>query len=941
VALSLVGTTLTTGATGSFPAGIADGDLVLAYATNGAAATVPNLATNYNDVGSRSGNSTAMRTAWKFYASGDPSPQFTNADAVMIEVFRGADTNDPIGAYTNNNASSSTITFLALTPFDKTDGTSWFSAAVVGNRPDVVIPAPTGTTLRQQSGTRPGWLLVDTNGGVTTWAQKTVTVSRAAGYTLCEVEVKAKTTVTVGITRRTPYKMNGMVQVQRDLPYKIRLFVQAQRDLVYQIDTTVGVVRRLPSRILVLAGIQRATPYIVRGLAGTSRTVLYVVRNLVGVSRRSPYVVKGLSAVVRTLRYGVAMKTMTETFTDANTTLLQNHVSDDGYGYTRHPSFSFNAQISDSGRRLRPSNNNASAGYTQNYDPPTADYTVAADLVMLSSVSATVGVYARLSTSVHTGYAFYYANGSLVLNRFNGGVSTVQATSTFNIAAGTTRRLELQVIGSRIIGTVYAGTTIVAGGPGSAYDVIDPSPILSIGRPGLRTLNTTTAEDQGLHLDNFSVTVPAPQTVTVGITRALPYVVLSSSPVSVVGVSHAFQSGVNGNVVPNHPTGTSVGDYVLVWVATRTSAAPPVSALPAPSGASWKLLASAARGSSGRVWLFGQFYEADFPTFTISGGSGNGPTIVSMISIRGLDPKVPIGEIIIGGPSTATAQTSPAIDARTPNLLVLRFIASALAGSQPSYSWNAGTEREDFSTQGIDAAWGSVSIDTENAAAPGTVPSRTATYSGSAAYITMTVAANPVGSSVTVQSLSRIPYLIRQLVSVQRRIPYVVRALISAQRRIVYTVRNLVATSRALPYGIRKFVGAVRRAPYAVRGFVGLIRRLPWTTRGFTAVSRVLSWVIKQSIINELLVKARIKVDASAAQVDILVDLDRPEVKVDTALAKVQIQQVEPKAVVVDSAEHPQVRVERSEHPVVSVSRVAAVVRVGSPNPKVHVKENN
>jgi len=563
VALSLVGTTLTTGATGSFPAGIQDGDLVLAYAAQGSSTTVPTLASGYQDVGSRSGNTTAMRTAYRFYQTGDASPQFSGSDAVMIEVYRGADTNDPIGAYNNNNASSSTITFLALTPFDKTDGTSWFSAAVVGNRPDVVIPAPTGTTLRQQSGTRPGWLLVDTNGGVTTWTQKTVTVSRAAGYTLCQVEVKAKTTVTVTALRRLPYKMSGMVQVQRDLPYKVRLFVQAQRDLVYKITktvsayrrlpsairtdvgisrnllygilepvttSTVGVVRSLPYGVWTLVGATRRLPYVVRLTVGAVRRTPYVVRTLAGVTRRIPYTTRVLVTALRRTPYAIrkfvskaatllwSVKVQTDSFTAADNTDITAHTSEDGFDWEKHPLYTPDAKII--GNSLHPVAVNNPSLHMATVIPATPDYDVVGNFVALTlaerSLPALCGrivpnadtyLFVRLDTATgaHKIQLFKQVNsGATSLGIFN---------TTFTLT--TLPEVRLRMVGNQV-SVLANGVTVI--GPVTVNDAA----LQNAGRWGVRTGQVTNVfSNTGVHIDR--IRFAGVSGLPVPIARALPY----------------------------------------------------------------------------------------------------------------------------------------------------------------------------------------------------------------------------------------------------------------------------------------------------------------------------------------------------------------------------------------------------------------------------------
>lgn len=245
----------------------------------------------------------------------------------------------------------------------------------------------------------------------------------------------------------------------------------------------------------------------VRGVADAFTFAEALSLGPVGLTRGTADSVTFGESLTRTLAFIRSLPTflLQDSFADVTGTALDAHTSDTGSGWTHHPSFTFGA-VTTSGGRLRPDTTNATGGYYSGFVPSDADYAVEADLVYLSSISSfALGVYARMSTTVHTGYLFMQSTGSWILQRLNGGVATTLASVSGNISPGTTRRIRLEVVGSRIIASVWAGQTITVGGHGSVFDVTDASPILTAGRPGLRMLNSVIGDTSGLHMDNYRV----------------------------------------------------------------------------------------------------------------------------------------------------------------------------------------------------------------------------------------------------------------------------------------------------------------------------------------------------------------------------------------------------------------------------------------------------
>jgi len=465
--------------------------------------------------------------------------------------------------------------------------------------------------------------------------------------------------------------------------------------------------------------------------------------------------------------------------------------------------------------------------------------------------------------------------------------------------------------------------------------------LVGLSRNLLWTIKTLVGVTRNLPWTIFKIvgqTTRLPYTIRkfVSVARTLPSKVLSASPITVVGTTTTWQSGPNGNLRPDFPAASQTNDLGLLFVAVRTDNAPPASILPTPNN--WKLLHTSARGTEGRVWLFTKPYQGDTAPFvTISGATGSGPGLAAMIVLRGHDPVVGVGDIIVNT-GTAQAQQTPAITTRIPNVFLTRFVASALAGATAAYAWDTAQEQVDLVLGGNDGTKGTISIATENAPAAGDVPARAATYSGSAPYVALTVGVNPAGTGVFVQTLRRLPYIVRKAISVQRRTPYAVKALVAAPRRLVYAVRGLASAQRRLPYMVKGLAGLQRRMPYRVMGLVGTVRNLPTTVRGLAAVARTLAYkIITWKIDTDLVIRPRVRVETDPTQVEIgtlpdqvHVSTEIPQVGVEPVVAQVGIELVDRPVVAIED-----------QHPVVRVGKSGYAVRVGTPNPVVKVKENN
>lgn len=157
------------------------------------------------------GDTSAIAVAYK-YASGTSTDTdtWTGAQAITVCVYRGANASDPIGDCSiNEGTSTTTETWNALT-LQVTDGSSWVVAAV-GNRGNTAAdfgedPGTLITVTSEQTGGASGMAWADSNGGVSSYAGDTVTVTTSQSNKTATCELLAATAS--GDTRRS--RMNTL-----------------------------------------------------------------------------------------------------------------------------------------------------------------------------------------------------------------------------------------------------------------------------------------------------------------------------------------------------------------------------------------------------------------------------------------------------------------------------------------------------------------------------------------------------------------------------------------------------------------------------------------------------------------------------------------------------------------------------------------------------------
>lgn len=186
-----------------------------------------------------------------------------------------------------------------------------------------------------------------------------------------------------------------------------------------------------------------------------------------------------------------------DSFTGAAGTELAAYNS----AWSKHPSYTASVVLSTAGR-LRTTVSTA-AGYLHSVTPPSADYSVSADLYLVSSDNSLNGPIGRASPSALTFYHARYGGAAqqVQLYRFlNGSATQLGSGVSRAVSVGGTINLRLEMSGSVI--KVYADAS--------------PTPLISqtnseisaAGRAGFRLSTAGGSDTQGLHFDNFSADAP-------------------------------------------------------------------------------------------------------------------------------------------------------------------------------------------------------------------------------------------------------------------------------------------------------------------------------------------------------------------------------------------------------------------------------------------------
>lgn len=226
MAISFIGSVYAE-STGVTPPTHQAGDLFVCFAYRDGSAIAPSLPAGWSNSNSAGANTNSFRMGYKIAASSsDTCTGWTNASGVILHVYRGA---GALGGLNFTSASSATLTYPAITAggFTNQTGSSWV-AAFAGHRSTnttTMTTPPTGMTNRGSLlGVNSDYASHDTDGGVSSWVQRTVaTGGTASGYYTAVVEVMnaqaavltnpnvTQSTSTAGVPRVTTDWPNGIV----------------------------------------------------------------------------------------------------------------------------------------------------------------------------------------------------------------------------------------------------------------------------------------------------------------------------------------------------------------------------------------------------------------------------------------------------------------------------------------------------------------------------------------------------------------------------------------------------------------------------------------------------------------------------------------------------------------------------------------------------------
>jgi hypothetical protein len=167
------------------------GDLILIFAYrdgNNTAPTTPSAGgtvPTWTLIGSSGGNNNSSNFRYAVATgSTTTSGTWTNASELICLVYRGTKF---VGDSLGGGAQSATIAYPALS-LDRTDGSSWV-VGVAGHRTATnVDAAPSGMTNRAFTGTEAAGH--DTDGGVTSWSQQTISAGANSGWRSWTVELR-------------------------------------------------------------------------------------------------------------------------------------------------------------------------------------------------------------------------------------------------------------------------------------------------------------------------------------------------------------------------------------------------------------------------------------------------------------------------------------------------------------------------------------------------------------------------------------------------------------------------------------------------------------------------------------------------------------------------------------------------------------------------------
>ena len=164
----------------------AQGDLLMAFAFNDGSTTIPSLPSGWTNHMTFTGSLTGIRIGYKMASSSsDTSGTWTNADGLIVVVYRGGTGYIVQPAFGNGNlGTSTTLRYSAFTAANDREGATdrWFAgfAAMRVDTNAIETPPTNMSLVLGQVGT--GWEMVwhDSNATLTSWPNTDVTVATSA-----------------------------------------------------------------------------------------------------------------------------------------------------------------------------------------------------------------------------------------------------------------------------------------------------------------------------------------------------------------------------------------------------------------------------------------------------------------------------------------------------------------------------------------------------------------------------------------------------------------------------------------------------------------------------------------------------------------------------------------------------------------------------------------
>lgn len=176
------------GSTDTFAVNPAAGDLIIVFAHRDGSTVAPTLATGFTSAGSSGANTNSAILGAKVAAGTETGPgTWLNATSVSWAIYRHV---SALGTAVAAGAQSATMSYTGLT-LGVTDGTSWV-AGFGGHRSATNVGAVNPGTLVAQASAN-DVAVFDTNGGVTSFATGTASVSATSGWRTYTVELKQST----------------------------------------------------------------------------------------------------------------------------------------------------------------------------------------------------------------------------------------------------------------------------------------------------------------------------------------------------------------------------------------------------------------------------------------------------------------------------------------------------------------------------------------------------------------------------------------------------------------------------------------------------------------------------------------------------------------------------------------------------------------------------